>query len=142
MAIGMSRSPDKLRYIYPGDPALDKDNAAFDWDAFFRTGDAKYAPLKDGLQPTWFQLRRLTPKQFRHVMRQDAEFDKCYEAVAYGLVGVDGFLGADGREVTWKPPRRTDLGERASDETLAELFAVELFRELGLRVITLSTLDP
>ena len=140
MSIGINARAH-LRHAYPKDPALDRDNPAFDWDSFWKTGDAKHVPIREGCEATWFVCRRLTPAQFRRVMTEASDFDKFYQAIAYGLVAVEHFRGADGSDVTLRH-KRTDLGERLTEESLSAIFAVEVFREIGSRIITLSTLDP
>ena len=140
MAIGASRI-QTLRVAHPLDPALDQDNPAFSWDEYFRTGDVKHLPMKDGFRPTWFTVKRLTPAQFRHVMTQGSNFDRAFEAVCYGLTGIDNFTGPDGSQVVVKT-KKSEVGPRLTDDTIEAIFSVDVINVLGIRILTMSNLDP
>jgi hypothetical protein len=131
------RSSSALSYICSFDPALDRDSPAFDWAEYLETGDPVHAPIRDGDAPTTFELRRLTRKQFLRVIGMPSE-EQASEAVAHGLRGVKNYQ-IGGRDVELRF-RRTDLGERMTDECMEQLFSPELFGELGVRILSLSTL--
>jgi len=130
-----SRSTDSVVHVYSQDPAIDKDHPDFDWDRFKETGEMKYLPIKEGQTPTVFQIRRLTRRQFLKVIKSD-DAEQFSEAVAYGLRGIKDW----GAPVDLK--FQGDGQERLHPDTLDRIFAVELFVELGARIMELSRLAP
>ena len=131
------RSTDRIDYIITDDPALDSDHADFDWDKYLKTADPKHAPVKEGCTPTVFSLVRLSRRQFLRVISMP-ETEQASEAIRYGLKAVKDF----GRPLDLRQKRFGDLGEGLDNDTLDRLFSPELFQELGIRILSLSTLDP
>jgi len=131
-----SRSTDKIEYVYSQDPAINKDSAEYNWEKFVETGDRKYLPIRDGHLPTVFSLQRLPRTQFLRVLKMD-RVDQASEAVALGLKDVKNWGGP--LELKFK---EQDGQDRLTPDTLEKMFAVELFAELGVRIMELSTLAP
>lgn len=122
--------------ILEEDDALDKAHPDYDWLQHFETGDRRFVPIKTGCSPSVFYLRRLTRRQYEHVFAQPTEEARFREAVAYGLDRVENYGPQELKRF------RTEAGERITDEHLDDLHAAGLFRVLGLRVLTFSTLNP
>ena len=132
-----TRSIDAVEYIFSRDEALDKAHPDYNWEEYIATCDSKYAPLKEGHTPTVFQVRKLSRKQYVKISALPDE-QKWGEAIAFGLKGIKNFC----RPVQLLMKNVPELGERLKDDVLDDIFAPELFVELGLRILTLSTLDP
>jgi len=134
------RSIDRVKYIFSGDPAIDRDSPALDWKKYTLTGDPKHAPVKEGCTATVFDLKRLSLVQFNHIMSLEGA-RQTREAIAYGVAGISNWGGT-----FTVGTKQSDLGLRLDDRTLEDMFAIpegiELFGELGLRIITLNKLDP
>lgn len=130
----------RLKYVSHTDPALDKDHADYDFEKFKETGDAKYIPVRDGCQPSTFDLVGLKRPQFIHCASQPNEMLRAIEAVAYGLKGCDN-VAIDG-QVTIKH-KKSELGERVDNEVLDRLFRrFPLMSELAARILDLSQAHP
>jgi len=65
--LGLSlKKPSSVReytHWYSGDPAIDSEHDAFDWDRFLESGDTEFCPLKPKQMPTEFRLRHLTGRE-------------------------------------------------------------------------------
>lgn len=141
--IQLRSANERFEYVYPEDPALDRENEAFNWDEYLRTGDRQHIPCKDGEQPTVFHLQRLSRKALFHVLSKDKEL-QALEAVAYGLKRVEN-LEVSGQPFALKfrqNSSKTETGERLADETLDAMLAIDLIGDLGYRIICLSRLSP
>lgn len=131
------RSNDRIEYVLTSDPAIDAEHPDYDWDRYLKTADPKYAPIKEGHTPTVFSLSRLTRRQFLRVMSLPDQ-EQSSEAVKYGLRAIKDL----GRPVELRFKRYGDLGEGLDSATLDHIFSPDLFAELGVRIMTMSTLDP
>jgi len=133
-----TRSTEKIEHIYSRDPALDAGNPSFDWQRFLETGDRKHVPIKEGFTPTVFLLQRLTRKQLTRVLEASTA-EHAAEAVSFALKGIKDW----GAPLDFKfAEARGDLGQRVHPETIEKIFAIDLFAELGQRILELSKLDP
>lgn len=136
------RSTTIVEHICPFDDALDTKHPDYSYEEYLKTGDRKHLPLREGAVPAVFKLRPLTRAQFMSMMRlEDAE--RPGEAIAYGLVSVSGLRReGDDHDILVKHTR-TSLGERLDKDSLNELFAPEVFGDVGMRIFALSsTINP
>lgn len=84
------KKPSLIRefdYIYSKDPALDVEHEDFDHDKYKETGDLKYLPLKEGIQPAIFGLRPLNSKEQTWIAEENIQ-NLIWKTVATGLVNV------------------------------------------------------
>jgi hypothetical protein len=129
------------KHVWSEDPSLDKENSAFDWPEFLRTGDLKYCPAVEGGKLTVFEIRPLSRKQFSKVFNMPhGSLEQCNEAVAFGLRAVRDFQ-VDQQPVEIKHTK-VDGEERCTESSLNAIFEPLLFVELGLRIMELSRLHP
>lgn len=129
---------DVIDYVYPDDPALDRERPDFSWERFEKTRDRKHIPLKDGAEAMVFKVRRLTRKQFFRVMGRASSADQVQEAVAYGLVAVEPACGLSRAQ--------GDIGEKLDDTSLDRVYDLgpNLMISVGTFVLGLSQVktDP
>lgn len=134
-----------FRHVWDQDPALDKENEAYSFESFTRTGDMKHLPVKEGQKLTVFQLAPLSRRQFQEVIQlrtQERPIDAAVLAVSFGLRGVENFYDAAGQELQVTFITDGDGTKRVSPATLDQLYDVSLIGQLGTRIINESTLRP
>lgn len=133
----------EFTHHYSGDPALDTDAEAFDFEQYKRTGDAKFLPLKNGSTPVTFRMRRLNGREWMAVQdeqRLRGPNQGLWLAVAFALTGIEGY--GDNADIDRVSEQRF---ERCNDETMEQILAVddgELLVELGTRVKEEMEHDP
>ncbi len=134
------RSQELVTHIFSDDPALDKSHEQYleRWDQFLKFG-TPLPPIREGFKPTSFRLRRLSRRQFQYVMGK-AQSEQATEAVALGLKSADDFYVGENPIVI--ETAKSEHGERVKNEVLDRIYAFDLFGELGLRILSLSTAGP
>jgi hypothetical protein len=126
-------------HVWSIDPAIDKENPAYDWKEFLDKGDLKYLPAVEGGTLTVFNIKALSRRQFTRVFNIEG-LNQFSEAVAFGLKSVANFR-VDGTEVDLRLVK-VDGEERVSEDSLNKIFDPMLFAELGLRILEISRLHP
>lgn len=131
------RTTERFEFIHSKDSAIDKEHPSFNWERFMETADKACLPLKSGIEPTVFEVKRLTRDQYLKILEGPKE--RALEAVAVGLKSVRNATTEDGAEV-----KLTFSGERLDDRTLNLIFACRLMGELGSFIMGLSEVvtDP
>jgi len=134
-------------HIYSKDPALDRDSEAFDHDKWIETGDDKYLPVKDGLTPVRFTLKRLPPMEHQYLFDiggTDGPSSMAMWAVAMGVRKIEP-LKVDGKDATLETQirnGRTILDDEWQDRLL-EVDEGDLAKELARRIIAKgNTVSP
>lgn len=135
-----ARGNDIIEYIYSEDPALDPEHADFNAKKFLDSFDRKYLPVKDGVTPTVFKIRRLTRKRFMAIAGM-APTERANATVAYGVVGIDNFMLKSG---SYLIPEFSGSGvdQHLTAATLDAMFDGGLFAELMNIIMAASGLDP
>jgi hypothetical protein len=127
-------------HVWTSDPAIDKEHANFDADEYLKTGDMKFAPLRDGEKPTVFKIAPLSRKQWLDVTSRDGLTERLDAAVSYGLRSVENL------EINGSPfqleHEQSSKGSRVKQAYLDQIWDPELMTEIGAKVIQISKIDP
>lgn len=126
-------------YVYPKDPAIDKDHPDYNWEEFRKTGDVKHLPAKDGEKLTIFHIKRLSRQRYI-AMAEKKGLEAMEDAVKYGLTAVENLSVGDGSfRLEFKGEGRD---RRLTDGCCDGLFEPGLFYDLGMRIVELSHISP
>lgn len=157
------RSHKRMAHVWSRDPALDtSDTARFEagWTEFRKTGNLAALPLKEGQQPTVFEVMSLkrihmlmlgdrVSADMASLMRAGAEgiaqlafLRVCDQVVSYGVAEVRNLADADGRPTSITLVDDGRGGKMLSTETMEEIHYVSLINELGFRILELSMPSP
>lgn len=144
---------EPIRLIAPSDPAIDLDQTPPDeLDAYIsgNSPDVSTLTLRQGVEPTWFTVRALSPREMRAVRSRLLEgsdedetpmehmvriVEMTMQFCRFGLVDVEGWDG-------WQDAKRAPfLGMKVWPEDTIAAMPDDVLMYLGGVVIRLSSLD-
>ena len=129
------RAYESASFIFSGDAAVDAKHTKYDPVKYFATGEAHHLPLRKGVAPATFKIKRLTMRQLVHVSDSRLTgIERTVETVAYGLVGWDNF-GAAPAAFEEGP-----LGSRLTIEALDSIASPDFCGEAAVAILRLSKL--
>lgn len=131
-----------ILHVWSADPALDTTHPQYNRERFLDTGEIVYQPAKEGAELAVFTLRPLSRRVHMRIVHGQVD-DRLSEAIAHGLLSARGVV-IDEQPLQLEMIKAEDGTERLSPRSLDRLFAVssELYGELALRIMALSSLSP
>lgn len=125
----------KFSYILIKDPALDTEREGFteSWEQFLEHGTMPM--LKDGLEPTLFELELPTDAELNARITAKHSIDGmapwAMDLASYSIKGVGNLKNQDGSNLELKFERVNGFPKLCKEHR--DLFGVEIMQELGLR---------
>jgi hypothetical protein len=135
-----TRSNQPIEYISPRDKALDVDSPAFNFSKFMETFDRQYMPIKPGMTPTVFTLKKLTRKLWNGITSQPAHVQN-EAAVTFCVTGISNCTDSRGNLIVPEFEGQ-DAERRLSQKTLDDIWTPNMFPELGKVILVISDLSP
>ena len=130
----------RFNYIYPEDPAVDKDSQDYDPDGYEETLDPDKLPMQPGSEATVFVCKPLERRAMNKVITlhdSDQNHDAAQVAVAYSLVDVKN--GPEDLELTRLKDGSLD---GKSLDALYNGFGYTIFSKVGGAIMRRSTASP
>lgn len=141
--LNISRSlTGTVKYVHSDDPAIDKDSPDYNPEKYAETRDLAHLPAKAGEKLTVFELKSLSMRQLQRITSMRAldgtwTTEQLCECVAHGLKGVSD-IEVDGKPFSLEMEKGD---ERVKEKSLAKIFKLTLFRELGYQILAVSDLS-
>ncbi len=133
------RSAETVTHVFEGDHAIDTE--ASNYALYIETGDEKHLVYKPGCRPSKFELKRLPARTYAACMAEKSLDGRALELVSYSLQAVENMQGRDARPIKLEFTK-SSFGKRLTERCIDDFYSPELFAQLAVRVIMLSSLDP